>query len=313
MIINNRSKVVILGFLILCIILLARCTYQNNYNTKPSIQLDDKVNVEEFNANWDDDTDDTESIQNAIDSLIPEGGTVYFPKGEYIIDAVKSIVLRGNITLFFEEGAILNVKPNDKENYEVLKIHDVENVKIEGNLKIVGERKRHLGETGEWGFGLSIRGSKNVYVENAEIEDMWGDAIYIGSTNKQNYSENIVIVNPILNNNRRQGISVISAINLTVLNPVITNTHGTPPSGGIDLEPNSQTEKMMDISIINMKSINNMGQGIIVSLNKIEYSEDHVNIMIQNISRIEDGIRVVIPENLKGLIKIGNEYKLNRF
>lgn len=310
---KHRTKLVILGLLLLCTLIFTECIHQNEGKSDPTIQKDNQINVETFNANGNDDIDDTESIQNAINSLIPAGGTVYFPKGIYVVDAVQSIALRGNTTLVFEEGTILRVKPNNKTNYEVFEIHNVENVSIEGNLKIIGERKEHIGDAGEWGFGLSIRGSKNVYVENVEIEDMWGDAIYIGSTDKQNYSENIVIANPILNNNRRQGISVISAINLTILNPIITNTQGTAPAAGIDLEPNHETEKMKDISILNMKSINNKGEGVIVSLKKLENSNDHVNIMINNIDGIEDGIKVIMPLNLKGIIKVGNEYKLNHF
>lgn len=311
---KHRSKLVILGLLLLSIIIFTKFIKENEEKADPAIfQKDNPINVEIFKANGKDDSDDTESIQNAIDSLIPTGGTVYFPKGVYVVDAVQSITLRGNTSLFFEEGAILKVTPNNKANHEVFKIHNVENVKIEGNLKIVGERNKHIGDDGEWGFGLSIRGSKNVYIENVEIEDMWGDAIYIGSTDKQNYSENIVIVNPILNNNRRQGISVISAINLSIINPVITNTQGTSPAAGIDLEPNHETEKMRDISILNMKSINNKGQGILVALKNLESSKDYVNIMINNIDGIEDGITIIKPQNLRGIIKVGEEYKLNRF
>ncbi|MFD1348003.1 glycosyl hydrolase family 28-related protein [Oceanobacillus caeni] len=310
---KHWSTLVILSLVLLCIILIINNTRQNEDNSVPIIKADNQVNVNKFNAIVNDDIDDTESIQAAINSLIPTGGTVYFPKGEYLVDAVQSVALRGNTTLFFEEGAILKVKPNDKGSHAVFEIHNVDNVKIKGNLKIIGERGEHIGDTGEWGFGLSIRGSKNVYVENVEIDDMWGDAIYIGSTNRQNYSENIVIVNPILNNNRRQGISVVSAINLTILNPVITNTQGTPPAAGIDLEPNNETEKLKDISIINMKSINNIGQGILIHLKYLANSKDHVNIMINNIGGIEDGVKVNKPQNLKGIIKIGNEYKLNSF
>ncbi|WP_160805272.1 glycosyl hydrolase family 28-related protein [Virgibacillus halodenitrificans] len=312
----HRNKLIILSLLILCIIILIKSTNHNEENLDSTVQVGNstnQINVETFNAVGNDDTDDTEFIQNAIDSLFPEGGNVYFPKGTYLVDAVKSINLRDNITLNFEEGAVIKVKPNDRESYVIFKIHNISHVSIKGNLKMVGERDEHIGNSGEWGFGISIRGSENILVEDVRIENMWGDAIYIGGTEVQNYSENVVISNTKLNNNRRQGISVISAINLTILNPVITNTRGTSPSAGIDLEPNTQTEKMKDISIINMKSFNNKGGGIVISLKNLKNTHDHVNIMIHNTKGIKDGVRTYKPKDLRGIIKVGKEYKHNRF
>ncbi len=54
------------------------------------------VNVKEFGAKGDGKTDDSNSIQSAIDSIQTSGGTVFFPEGRYTIK--KTILINGQPT-----------------------------------------------------------------------------------------------------------------------------------------------------------------------------------------------------------------------
>lgn len=272
---------------------------------------EEEVNVKSFGASGSGQTDETEFIQRAIDFQSQRGGgKIYFPKGTYLVDAMKSVILKDNIDLVFEKGAVLQALPNNGEIYEVLELRDVKNVNILGFLEIRGERDSHLGSTGQWGFGISIRGSNNINVENVKISDCWGDGIYIGSTPKQNYNRNINIINPILNNNRRQGISVISAIDLNIINAVITNTNGTPPQSGIDIEPNDNKEQLKNINIINLSTNNNKGKGLIVSLGRLNGSVDPISIYVDKTDNIKDSFVVAGYEGLTGKINISGYYYL---
>lgn len=273
---------------------------------------EEKVSIITFGANTTGEKNQTEFIQKAINYQSEQGGgTVSFPKGTYLIDAVESIVLKDNITLEFEKGAILKALPNSEEHYQILRIHDVNNVNIVGAAEIVGERKEHQGKAGEWGFGISIKGSNNIVIENVKVSDCWGDGIYIGSTTNQRFNENIKITNPVLNNNRRQGISVISAINLYISNAVITNTNGTPPQSGIDIEPNSSVEQIKNINITNISTENNKGYGLIVSLKQLKGGAEPVSIYVDTIKNIKDRYVVAGTEGLKGEIKIAGYYYLS--
>ncbi|WP_053167650.1 S-layer homology domain-containing protein, partial [Planococcus glaciei] len=276
------------------------------------ISAEEGVNVNSFGATGSGKNDETVFIQKAIDSQSAKGGgIVHFPKGVYLVDASKSIVLRNNISLDFAKGAILKALPTNAEGYEILEIHNVNRVEILGDLEIIGDRNEHNETTGEWGFGISIRGSNDITIENVKISDCWGDGIYIGSTDNQNYNMNIKIVNPILNNNRRQGISIVSAVNLHVYNAKITNTNGTAPQSGIDIEPNFQNERIQNVNIINLSTSNNKGFGLQVMLLKLKGNSDPVSIHVDTIKDLKDGYQVINLEGVKGKINIGGFYYLS--
>jgi hypothetical protein len=50
-------------------------------------------------------------------------------------------------------------------------------------------------------------------------------------------SLNTHIVDCVFDRNYRQGMSVIAAVNLTVERTIFSNTAGTAPAAGVDLEP----------------------------------------------------------------------------
>lgn len=238
-------------------------------------------NVKDYGAKGDGVSDDTTAFQEAVDRIYMQGGgTVYIPDGIYLISPDISIELKDKTRLSMASLAVLKAKPSARENYAVIKILDADNVEIVGG-KIIGERDEHLGITGEWGMGIEIKGSSNVSIADISVSDCWGDGIYVGSTSKQKYCENISIERFELDNNRRQGITVISARNLTIRDGTIANTHGTRPEAGIDLEPNDFDEFMQNILIENTKTINNAGYGIDMYLGKCEGSTAEFSLAIR--------------------------------
>jgi hypothetical protein len=62
--------------------------------------------------------------------------------------------------------------------------------------------------------------------------------------------------------NRRQGLSIIEADGVLVTDSVFSNTHGTRPSAGIDLEPDHPSQQIVNLRIQNSKFLNNAGPGI---------------------------------------------------
>lgn len=212
-------------------------------------------NIKENGAQGNGLTDDTFAIQSVIDQISGTGGTVFIPKGVYMINANKHILLKSNMTFFMDKGAVLKAIPNGSENFGILKIENAENINIIGGL-IQGERNQHQGATGEWGMGLEIYASKNIAIEDVTATDNWGDGFYVG-----NGATQIQFCSVNADNNRRQGLSVTSADGITINNSVFMNTNGALPMDGIDLEPN-KGETVTNVQILNSKFINNKGSGI---------------------------------------------------
>lgn len=200
-------------------------------------------------------------LQDAIDKLPPAGGEIVVGPGEYMIDAVRSISLRSHVTLRFMPGAVLRALPNALPNYAMLRIHDVVNVQIDGGT-LVGERDHHLGNAGEWGMGLDIRGSHDVVVQDMQISNCWGDGIYIGSSNGADTGAcvDITLRRLVVRGNRRQGLSIVCCHGGLVEQCEFSDTAGTAPAAGIDMEPNAGNV-VSNVRIVNCIVEGNQGDG----------------------------------------------------
>ena len=221
--------------------------------------------VSQFGAVGDGITDDTVSINKAIEAMSATGGDVIFESGNtYMVDAETSIKLKSDVSLLIPKTTTIKAIANNVESYQILKAENISNFKIYGGGTIEGERDDHVGTTGEWGMGISILGCNGYEISDLTIIDCWGDGIYIG-TGTAAFSANGYISNVTCDNNRRQGMSIISVKKLTVENSSFINTNGTLPTAGIDLEPNDGTNFLENVYFSNIYTENNGGSGFIIS------------------------------------------------
>ena len=244
------------------------------------------VDVRTFGAKGNGSTNDTAAIQKAINSLPSTGGTVVIPPGTYGIDAVTSLKLKSNITLQMSPTTILGVIPNAAAQYTVLNIGGVSNVNVNGGV-LWGDRLTHKGTTGEHGFGVGIFGASNVTVTGTASNNMWGDGFYVGNgptfgSSLKTRSTNVKLIDVTADNNRRQGISVTSGKDISIVRAKLTNTNGAAPSAGIDVEPNGKTDILQNISIVDTYTANNQGAGISLSLGAILGTTTPISITVTN-------------------------------
>ena len=237
--------------------------------------------------------DHTSSLQNFINTNHKKYKVV-FPKGEYKIDATIGLKIPSSSVLIWEHNAIFKCIPNNKKGYRIIKIvkQDGEVVKdiMLVNPSIIGDRANHVVEKsssnkqistilgkGEHGHGIVLSGAENVRIINANVEDCWGDGVAIYN------AKNTVITNLVANNNRRQGLTITKGENIKIINPTCSNTNGTPPESGIDVEPNYNTDFLKNIQIINPITKNNNGAGITVGCKKLINGVDkNVTVFIEN-------------------------------
>jgi polygalacturonase len=202
-----------------------------------------RVDVRAAGATGNGVTDDTAAIQRAIDDLPESGGTVHVPAGIYAIDATRSVRLRSRMHFELAPDAQLVALPNAAERAYVVLIQDASDVEVSGG-RIRGDRDRHLGSTGEWGHGLTVRGASRVTIRDLHVSGCWGDGISIGSNpsrpgRRVAPSEDVVVSRVVCSDNWRQGLTIGRSRRVLVQDSEFSGTRGTPPAAGIDIEPDS--------------------------------------------------------------------------
>lgn len=244
------------------------------------------VDVRLMGAAADGITDDTKAFQRAIDQAAANGGgTVWVPSGNYSINADTSIYLKSNVILSMADGALLIADTSSHERYYVIKANNIHDAQISGG-QIIGDRDYHIGTTGEWGYGIAIQGCDNVQVKSTNISNCWGDGLIVGGANGK-ASANITVKGVACKNNRRQAISVFNVDGLVIDSCQLSNTNGTKPGDGIDIEPDVTTTPLVaqNISITHCDIFSNAGNGIEINVRgnnsvrnvTIQYNKIHAN------------------------------------
>ncbi|CAG5006512.1 hypothetical protein DYBT9275_03834 [Dyadobacter sp. CECT 9275] len=236
------------------------------------------VNVEWFGVKGDGLTDNSANIQTLLNNA--RFPNIYFPKPK-VSYRWKSIIMRSNKNILFEEGTLVEGMGTLANSEKMILMYQVKNITIKGINVTIKDNKANY-TSGEHRHIFSLEGVTNVMIEGIAANDSGGDGYYIGIGAEQRYSENVRLTNISADNNRRQGMSIISGKNIVVTNPILTNTKGTNPAAGIDIEPNAADEILEDIRIINPVTRNNAGAGITINLQTFSNTNRVVNIHISN-------------------------------
>ncbi len=219
--------------------------------------------------------DYTSQLQSAINTH----SVVKMPNFPVMVNDA-GISLKSNSTVTFQPNSALVLQPTGKPKYAILRMLNVQHVKVY-NPVIIGDRDKHNGNAGEWGMGIDIRSSDDISIYNPRVSKCWGDGIYIGQAEKMNANTNIAIYNALVDNNRRNGITIGSVKGLKLIQPVVSNTSGTLPMAGIDIEPNSSADAVDNVTIDRPITFNNEKYGIVIGLSRLPGPDQkQVNITI---------------------------------
>jgi len=238
-----------------------------------------------FASAWGFDPEDaTGSLQEAIDSkarvvIVPFMGAPW---------VIRPVRLRGDLELVFEAGVLVQAKAGEflGGGDSLFRATDATNITVRGFGATLRMRKKDYQAApypkAEWRMGLAFLGCRDVLVEGLRIESSGGDGIYVGSSQTHRWCENVTLRHCVCHDNHRQGISVISAVHLLIENCILSGTQGTPPEAGLDLEPDSPDERLMDCVIRNCLVSDNAGNGILVWLKPLKASSAPVSIRFEN-------------------------------
>ena len=254
------------------------------------------------NAAWwgFDEQDATEALQAAIRSgarkvLVPNLGQDWI---------VRPITLAADQELVFEEGVVITAKRGEYRGAgdSVFRADNLANLTLRGYGATVRMQKedymvgrvlqeqfnwhRWFGQypRGEWRCPLLLNACTNVKILGLTLRDSGGDGILINAGNEQPCRE-IQLRDVVCDNNYRQGLSVISVDGLLVENCVFKNTWGTPPSSGVDIEPDSPGQMVRNVVFRRCRFEDNYGDGIEVFLANLRKESGDVSILFEDCLR----------------------------
>lgn len=319
-----------------CLVSFASIFTSAAWAVDPPDKLENPQAIEELKAGkrtsanaawWRFNEDDaTAAIQSAISSgaksvVIPNVGQDWI---------TRPIKLAGDQELILEKGVVITAKRGEYRGGgdSVFTAQDIDHLTIKGEGAtirmqkedyIVGLVLKDLGwnrwfgqyTKAEWRMGLAIRGCNDVTVEGLTVCDSGGDGIYVDGGSRQKFSRNVTLRKVTCENNYRQGVSVISVDGLMIVDSQFNNTWGTPPSAGIDIEPDSPDHRLKSIVVRNCDFIDNYGDGIEVFLAHQTKESEPVSILFDDCrirSRRGPGLRVtkLSDQGVRGSITFQN-------
>lgn len=257
----------------------------NTRNPEAVQEILDGVRTDANAAWWGFDPEDsTDAIQAALDSGA-EQVTIPYMGQPWI---VRPLSLKSDQQVHLETGVVVLAKKGEFRagGDSLFTASAAENLVIKGYGATFRMRKTDYMappyKKAEWRMGLSLRGCSNVLVEGLRIESSGGDGIYIDGGGKRRFCEDIVIRDVTCDDNHRQGISVISVQNLLIENCVFSNTWGTAPGAGLDLEPDGEDQSLVDIVVRNCLFENNEGHEILVYPKNLHEKAPDLSIRFEN-------------------------------
>lgn len=229
--------------------------------------------------------DATKALQDAINSgahkvIVENMGNPWL---------IRPIKLAADQEIIFEKGVVLQAvkgsfqSPNDC----MFTALQISNLKLTGQGTVIRMLRRDYEnpsyQRGEWRHLIRVLSCSNVEISGLRLEDSGGDGVYLGEVpgggppNAQ-----ISIRNVTCNNNYRIGIAVISVIGLLIDNCDLLNANGTSPMSGIDFEPNTSKQVLLNCVVRNCRVNNNKGGGVMLSLGNLNNKSTPVSIRFED-------------------------------
>jgi hypothetical protein len=221
--------------------------------------------------------EDTSIFQMGLNRTAVNGQTLEVPAGIY---NVRPLYFPANSSMVLDPGVVIQAVSGYGQNDRLLNVSDVQNVSIYGTPgQSVFRMPKSEYTSGEYRHCIAITGATNVTIDGIQCNNSGGDGMYIGA-GAQGYSANIKILNSGFDNNRRQGLSIISGKNILISECTFTNTTGTSPSDGIDIEPNQARDFLQNIVIRSSSAIGNNGSGLAVGIERLNAGSPPLSIEV---------------------------------
>lgn len=214
---------------------------------------------------------DKDAFIEAAQQMYPNGSGQSDPS-DCTSSAFRGISVPSNVRVSLSRS-YLKVFPSKCQSYSIFRfwsVHDSELVMDKTSI-IFGDKTVHdytytgqgcssAGATHECGHLVSVTDSQNIVILHGTLTQATGDGLYIGGDNS--LGNNITVKYVAMDNNRRQGMSIISGSNITIEQNYLTNTGSgtntaTPPANnqyiapglGLDVEVNGCNQRVINLKV----------------------------------------------------------------
>ena len=225
-----------------------------------ALRADTVVNASSFGWNAE---DSTEALQAAFDSGARKV-VIDRQAGDWITRPL--FITNSNIEVVVADGVKLKAKRGEyhKRTDCLIRITGkASNIVLrgEGNAVLAMNKAdyqdpKYNYSFSEWRHAVSILSAQNVTVKDLTILSSGGDGIYV------NGPKGVTLENLVLRDHFRQGMSPISVTDMTVRRCSFNDTHGAPPQCGIDMEPNKEYNKFVNVVYEDCEFNGNNAHGI---------------------------------------------------
>lgn len=228
-------------------------------------------NVLRYGADPAGDEESTRAFSDAFSIGIP----LLIPKGTYLVDGPLTVTQGMSITC--EEGVTVSVPTGGMtSNTAWIQADNIDGLSIIGNNSIWQFTTKPVAD--EQRIIFRFRGCTNLNLNDIVARKAGGDGFYFGASTTTYCSG--VGYNLTADDCRRNGYSIISAQNFTLDSCRALNIDGTDPQCGIDIEPNDNGERLINVRIVNFYSENCTGEGITLFLEQFDNTTDPVSVVI---------------------------------
>jgi hypothetical protein len=221
--------------------------------------------------------DDTSVFATALSSTASNHQVLEIPAGSYNINPIS---FPSDSNVHVDAGVTVSANSGFGPGDRMLNINS-NNVTITGAgastsvFQMPKARAASQGDGSEFRHCLAIQNASNVTITGIACSHSGGDGVYVSA------ATNVTISNCVFDSNFRDGGSVIGRLNhINISNNVFSNTNGTAPQAGVDLEPNNPGDYLLDVNFIDNTMINNAGDGLGLSLWTLDNTSQPVSVTV---------------------------------
>lgn len=224
--------------------------------------------------------EDPERCRANIQGALDEGGRVVLENVGRPWKIGATLWIRSNTVLVLEPGVELLASEQGFREINaclirVVGVHDVEISGAGATIRMQRDLYARLGDS-QFRHAVRVSKSENVYIHGApgkmlEVRESGGDGIYIGGGG-YGPSRNVTIRYVWCDRNYREGFGVMSVGGGLIEHCLATNTKGSPPGNGFNIEPNHgeplDPPQRLRVVVRDCEMSGNAGAGLHVNLSQ---------------------------------------------